>query len=101
MEMHAFADILVIVKSMTIKIDLKPEVQAGLAAQAKARGVPLDTYVQSLLEQMTAPMQPPEIVMTAEQRALAFRRWAEGFPYRRTSPLPDEAIRRDSFYSAE
>ena len=98
--MH-WPDILVKLKNMTIKVDLKPEVQAGLAAQAKARGVPLDKYVQNLLEQMAAPMQPLEIAMTAEQRALAFRRWAEGFPYRRTSPLPDDAIRRDRLYSAE
>src|SRR5438093_515521 len=34
-----------------------------------------------------------------EQRALAFRQWTEAFPYKRSSPLPDDAISRASFYS--
>ena len=86
---------------MTLHIELKPEVQAGLAAQAKAKGVPLDAYVQNLLEQLAVPLQPLEIAMTAEQRVRALREWTASFPYRRSEPLSDDAISRDSLYGGE
>ena len=40
---------------MTITIDIKPEVEAELAAQAAARGMDVGTYAASLLEQATQP----------------------------------------------
>jgi len=36
---------------MAITLNLPPEVEASLAAQARALGLPLNSYVQSLLEQ--------------------------------------------------
>jgi len=83
---------------MTIQIELKPEVQAGLAAQARVKGVALQQYVESLLEQMARPSYPLETAMSADQRARLFRQWAENFPSRRNTPLPDEALTRDNLY---
>ena len=34
---------------MTVKLDLKPEVEAGLAAQAQARGLSLESYLDQVL----------------------------------------------------
>jgi HicB family len=39
----------------TMHIHLRPEVEARLQAQAKAKGVSLERYVQTLLEQTVLP----------------------------------------------
>lgn len=39
---------------MALTIEIGREVEAVLAAQARARGVPLDTYVKDLLEREAA-----------------------------------------------
>jgi hypothetical protein len=36
---------------MTVTIDLKPEIEQGLLAQARERGVSLDAYVQEIVSQ--------------------------------------------------
>jgi hypothetical protein len=43
---------------MTITVEVKPEVQAGLAAQAAAHGMDVPAYVASLLEQAAQPDAP-------------------------------------------
>ncbi len=83
---------------MTIKIDLKPEVEAELAARAQKNGVPFDQYVQTILEQYVHFAQSP---LTPEERAKAFDDWGDNFPYRRSTPLPHEAVSRESFYQAD
>ncbi len=45
---------------MTITIEVKPEVEAELAAQAAARGMDVQAYAAVLLEQATQPPQPPK-----------------------------------------
>ena len=80
---------------MTLTIDLKPEVEAGLAAQARAKGVSVTEYVRSLLEQFAQSGSQ----MTGEQRVNALHEWAKGFP--QVAPLSDEAISRESLYSRD
>ena len=82
---------------MSIQIELTPEIEAKLKARAQKNGLPLSQYVQRILEQHV-PGQPVESAMTPEQRAKAVQDWAESFPYRRKTPLSDDAIRRGSFY---
>jgi hypothetical protein len=76
---------------MTVTIELKPEIEAGLAALAAACGLPLPQYVQKVLEsQVTSggsALSPPE-------RAALWRASTAGLPIR--SPLTDEAICRAS-----
>jgi hypothetical protein len=80
---------------MTLTINLKPEVEAGLAAQARAKGVSVAEYVRSLLEQFAQP----EPQMTGEQRVHALHEWAKEFP--QVAPLSDEAISRESLYNRD
>jgi hypothetical protein len=85
---------------MSIQIELKPEIEAELKTRARKRGLPLSQYVQHILEQHV-PGQPVESDMTPEERAKAFQDWAENFPYRRSTPLPDDAISREAFYRTD
>ena len=85
---------------MSIQIELRPEIEAELAAQAQKKGVPVIQYVQRILEQHV-PGLPLESAMTPEQRAKAFDDWADSFPYRRSTPLSDDAISRDSLYQED
>ena len=72
---------------MTVTIELPPEVEASLVAQAQARGVPLPQYVSDLLRRQ---------VLSPEERAAAWRESVKDLPH--TPPLLDEAISRESLY---
>jgi hypothetical protein len=43
---------------MTITVDLKPEAERALAAQASSRGMDVPTYATSLLEEAAQPQTP-------------------------------------------
>ena len=85
---------------MSIQIELRPEVEAELAARARRTGVPISQYVQRVLEQYL-PAQPPEIGISPEQRANAFQDWVQNLPYRRGRPLSDDTITRESLYQGD
>jgi hypothetical protein len=78
---------------MTVTIELSAEIEAGLAALAKARGLDLPEYLQLLLEEQvsvrTTGLSPAE-------RAAAWRASVEGLPL--LPPLSDAAISRESIY---
>jgi hypothetical protein len=79
---------------MAITLELPPEVEADLAAQAEARGLALDVYLESLLKQhaaMKPPDQPSLQEFDSELDALA--QGSEKLPY-----LPPEALTRESYY---
>ncbi len=78
---------------MTVTIELPPEIEAGLAAQAAARGIPLPEYLRHVLEGQLPSERKP---MTPRERAEAWRRGTETLP--RTRPLPDEAVSRETIY---
>jgi hypothetical protein len=52
---------------MTITVDIKPEVQAELARQAAARGMRIDAYAASLLEE--AAQIPADARASDKERA--------------------------------
>ena len=79
---------------MTLILKLEPDVEAGLAAMASAKGLSLDLYVRRLLEQFAAPASSPET--TPEQKAAAFEQLIEGLPD--MPVLSDEAMSRDAIY---
>jgi hypothetical protein len=85
---------------MSIQVELKPEIEAELKARAQKNGLPLSQYVQRILEQHV-PGQLGESGMSPEERARAFQDWAESFPYRRATPLSDDAISREAFYRSD
>ncbi len=80
---------------MTVTIELSPDVEAGLAALAKAQGLALPQYVQHLLkERISVPVSE----LSPAERAAAWRSSNDGLPL--TPPLSDDAISRDSIYGA-
>jgi hypothetical protein len=80
-----------------IQIELQPEVEARLAAQAHAQGMDVQAYAESLLGQAmgvnNASVWPQPT--TAEANAF-FETMAVDSA--KIPQLPDEAFRRESFY---
>ncbi len=63
---------------MAITLNLPPELEAKFAARARALGVGLNTYIQSLLEEQTSRFSAPQAEEGASQPAdseLAELRW--------------------------
>jgi hypothetical protein len=81
---------------MTVTLELKPEVKAGLLAQAQARGVALDHYLEAVLEDIAQNNSVTGHRMTVEERAQAFEDWASSFASE--AVIPDESLNRESLY---
>lgn len=79
---------------MTVKLELKPEVEANLAAQARARGVPLDAYLQSVIEDLAGTESARPASLQELQATLdALAEMGKGLPH-----LPSSAFDRESIY---
>jgi hypothetical protein len=79
---------------MAVTIELRPEIEAGLATLAAEQGVSLTQYVRRLLEEQV----PGQTALSPAERANLWRESVRDLP--RTEPLSDEAISRDSIYDA-
>jgi hypothetical protein len=79
---------------VTLTVNLEPEVEAGLFAQARAKGVPLEVYARELLEQMARG--PLTQKLSAAEWEEAFDEWVEGSG--EVPHLPDEVLRREFLY---
>lgn len=79
---------------MTVTLNLKPELEAGLFAQAQASGMTLEEYLLSVVE--GAVLQTTQKPLSAEERAVAFEVWSAG--HRPTPPLSDYAVSREGLY---
>lgn len=79
---------------MTVTLNLKPEIEAGLVAQAQARGMTVEEYLLSVVESAVLPAT--QEALSAEERATAFEAWSAS--HRPTPPLSDYAVSRDSMY---
>ncbi len=78
---------------MSVTLNLKPEVEAGLIAQAQANGMTLEEYLLSMVE---GAALGTALKLSPEERAKAFEAWSAG--HRPTSPLSDYAVSRESMY---
>ena len=77
---------------MVVKLELKPDVHAGLAIEAQARGLSLEAYLEQVIQNHA--IQTP--TLSAEAWEHEFDAWVNSFP---DAPvLSDEAISRDSMY---
>jgi len=79
---------------MTITLDLGPDVEMTLAAQARATGISLNDYLQSVIEDLARagaahPVSPRDIEETLDLLAEMGR----GLPQ-----LPSSAFIRESIY---
>jgi hypothetical protein len=79
---------------MTVTLNLKPELEAGLFAQAQASGMTVEEYLLSVVESAVLPAR--QQTLSAEERAMAFEAWSAG--HRPTPPLSDHAVSRDAMY---
>ena len=62
---------------MTVTLHLKPEVEAGLLARAHSRGVGLEEYLLSLVEEAVVPSAREPNPLGQHAREEAVRRMAE------------------------
>ena len=79
---------------MTVTLNLKPELEAGLLARAHASGMTVEEYLLSMVEGAVLPMT--QKMLSAEERAAAFEAWSAG--HRPTPLLSDYAVSRDGLY---
>jgi hypothetical protein len=79
---------------MTVTLNLEPELEAGLLAQAQADGKTLEEYLVSMVEWAVMPAKGDGL--TPEHRAAAFEAWSRG--HRPTPPLSDYAVSREAIY---
>jgi hypothetical protein len=79
---------------MTIKIELSPQTEAGLAALAAEQGLTLPDYLQRLLEEKVPAREAT--TLSPSERARLWRESAKGLPH--TPSLSDEAVSRESIY---
>jgi hypothetical protein len=80
---------------MTVKLDLKPDVEANLTAQARARGVALNDYLNSVIEDLARSGAAGTLAHRNLQATLdAMAEAGRGHPH-----LSDYAISRESIYS--
>lgn len=83
---------------MTVTLDLRPEVEELIKAEANARGLSVEDYILEVLER-EAPNGESSFALTAsaEEWKKSFLEWvnAERPPH---PPLSDEAISRESIY---
>ncbi len=81
---------------MTVRLELKPDVEANLAARARARGVSLDAYLQGVIEELARAEAPRSANAQAVLATLdALAEMGRNLPTLRTSALSRESIYRD------
>ena len=79
---------------MSVTLTFRPEVEAGLLAQAEASGMTLEDYVLSVIEGAVLPAT--QKALSPEERAAAFEAWSAD--HRLTPPLSDYAVSREAMY---
>ena len=79
---------------MSVTIELPPEIEAGLAAQAEAQGLELPKYLEYVLESQV--FRPSPGALSPSERATLWRESVKDLP--RTLPLSEEAISRERLY---
>lgn len=85
---------------MAINIELRPDLEHRLAEQARAQGMTLSSYLESLLGNGPGVVPESQDTRSADEWGRELRRWAEEFPGQ-APLLSDEAISRDSIYDDE
>jgi hypothetical protein len=79
---------------MTVTLNLRPELEAGLFSQAQACGMTVEEYLVSLVEGAMLPISKNSL--SVEERAAGFEAWSAS--HRPTTPLSDHAVSREGMY---
>jgi hypothetical protein len=81
---------------MNIRVNLDPETEARLVAEARSQGVPLEKLAERLINEALSPNSPPHGTLTVDEFHHMLDAMAEGSD---TLPdLPTESFSRASFY---
>jgi hypothetical protein len=81
---------------MTIRVELNPETEARLRAEARAKGLPLEKVAEQLLHQALTERASLQGQMSVEEFHRMLDAMAEGSE--RLPDLPTETFSRESFY---
>lgn len=87
---------------MTILLELEPEIESRLIAQAAAQGKSAEELLKILIQQLlvtSAPLTP--VTLSPQEKAERFLRWVKSHDKLQTPLLSDEAISRESIYTRE
>jgi hypothetical protein len=90
---------------MTVTIELPPDVEVGLLAQAQAEGLAVSEYVQNLVRgeitaRMGAGVMPrPAYELPPEEWVRKFEAWTQSHAGLDLPLLSDEDISRESIYA--
>ena len=79
---------------MTVTLKFKPEVEAGLMAQAQASGMSVEEYLLSVVEETVLPTGKNRL--SPEERAATFEAWSAR--HRPTPPPSEYAVSREAMY---
>jgi hypothetical protein len=79
---------------MTVRLEIKPEIEASLNAQAAAKGIPLDAYVQDAIEDLARAQVAPSANLEEFRSALdTLAEMGKSLPH-----VPSAAFSRESIY---
>jgi hypothetical protein len=84
---------------MTMMIELRPEVEAGLASIAAEQGISLAHYVRRVLEEQLPAR--PQTILTPTERPQAWRDSVKIFPIRSPCPMKRSAVRASTIHADE
>ena len=79
---------------MTVRLEIKPEIEASLNAQAAAKGIPLDAYLQDVIEDIARAKAAPAANLEEFRAALdTLAEMGKSLPH-----VPSSAFSRESIY---
>jgi hypothetical protein len=81
---------------MTIRVELNSETEARLKAEARAKGLPVETVAEQLLNDVLAGRSVPRGRLSVEEFHRMLDAMAEGSE--KLPDLPTESFSRESFY---
>jgi hypothetical protein len=81
---------------MMITVELEPDVESSLSAQAAERNVSVKDYVEAILRSFAVP--PRSEFPAPGQRANELDQWLKSHDYITAPPLSDEAVTRENIY---
>jgi len=82
---------------MTVKLDLSPEIEAELLAQAQTEGMSLDQFLKHKLETLVLTVPPDRReTISPDIWEQELESWFDSFP--QGTVLPEAAFQRDDWY---
>ena len=82
---------------MTIHVELNPEIEAQLVAEARAQGMPLAKMAERLLREALASRSLPQGNLSVDEFHLMLKSLAAGSE--ELPNLPTQSFTRESFYA--